>query len=253
MFVFTPKKHFRKIMKYSEVESKRFGLRVFRDGILSVFSPDEIVKAFYENKAQIYIFRLPVEWQNLLFELQKLGLEMIVADTLVYYTADLNKIQVPALRNELDFEVCTPDHYPLLDSMVATIFKDYLNHYHANPYLDKQNILAGYQEWAREYVKPSGAEKTTFLIRKQGNWIGFATCGFGKEYSEGVLYGVMPEAQGGGIYGDIIRYTQKISQEKGFSKMKVSTQVHNYAVQKVWTRENFWLSQAYLTVHLCKI
>lgn len=64
------------------------------------------------------------------------------------------------------------------------------------------------------------------------------------------MYGVRRPASGGGVYGDLIRFTQAYFKNKGFRKMKVSTQVNNYAVQKVWGWEVFYIAEAYLTVHI---
>jgi hypothetical protein len=238
-------------VNYSLVESNRFGLRVFRSGVLKELSVSEIKQFLIDKQVDVYIFRLPVELQYQLHHLKELNMESIIADTLVYYTADLDKIPVKSLKNsDLLFEDCEARHFELLNQMVAHIFDGYKNHYFSNPHLDKNDILEGYKEWARSYVEGDGAGRHTYLVKKGEKYIGFATCGFSKEYSEGVLYGVLPEAQGGGIYGDIIRFTQNESKRKGFRQMKVSTQVLNYAVQKVWSREDFYMSNAYITVHI---
>ena len=61
---------------------------------------------------------------------------------------------------------------------------------------------------------------------------------------------MLPEAAGSGLYGDLIRHTQAIAISNGASVMKVSTQVNNFAVQKVWAREGFHLSEAWDTFHI---
>ncbi len=65
-----------------------------------------------------------------------------------------------------------------------------------------------------------------------------------------LLYGVRSEQSGGGVYGDLIRFTQAYFKNQGCTSMKVSTQVNNFGVQKVWVREGFFMTSAYYTLHL---
>jgi hypothetical protein len=88
------------------------------------------------------------------------------------------------------------------------------------------------------------------LVKRNNQNIGFATCSIENGEAEGVLYGVMPEASGGGVYSDIIRFTQGFMKDLGVNIMKVSTQVQNYAVQKVWSREGFFITKSLATIHI---
>ena len=51
-------------------------------------------------------------------------------------------------------------------------------------------------------------------------------------------------------FSNIIRFTQNILKTKGCNIMKVSTQVQNYAVQKVWVREGFNIKESFATIHI---
>jgi GNAT superfamily N-acetyltransferase len=142
----------------------------------------------------------------------------------------------------------------LFKSIIPIIFKNYRNHYFSNPYLDKSEILEGYVEWASAYVTEIDTSKKSWLVYKDDILIGFATCSMNKidNSCEGVLYGVHPEYSGGGIYTDIIRFTQAYFKEHNYEKMFVSTQIQNYTVQKVWQKESFLINNAYYTYHLMK-
>ena len=70
-----------------------------------------------------------------------------------------------------------------------------------------------------------------------------------RRHRDGRLLGEAQES-GGGIYGDLIRHTQADFASRGFSTMLVSTQVNNFAVQKVWAREGFHLFEAWDTYHV---
>jgi hypothetical protein len=53
-----------------------------------------------------------------------------------------------------------------------------------------------------------------------------------------------------GVYGDLIHFTQAFFKGEGYRTMKVSTQIQNHAVQKVWSRESFVLRESLNTIHI---
>jgi acyl dehydratase len=141
-------------------------------------------------------------------------------------------------------------HQEILEAMVAEVFSGYRNHYAANPFLSAADILGGYQEWVSSYLETSGRVVWMALLEDQP--VAFATCSFasGGSSCEGVLFGVRRNASGKGIYGDLLRFSQAQFKKEGFRTMRVSTQVQNYAVQKVWSRESFILGESLNTIHI---
>lgn len=239
-----------KILKFAKLESDRFRLRIFR-GAAEGLNAKHILKQLMADKVDVAIMRLPANKQADLTELDKCGIPYLVADTLVYYYTDLLTYQPRAIINtDLHFVKCELSHIITLDNLVDVLFRGYTNHYNTNSLLDKSDIVEGYKEWARNYINYSG--RIVWLVKKQENYIGFATCSFSENSREceGVLYGVLPNAAGGGVYGDIIKFTQQYFKNMGYSTMKVSTQVQNYAVQKVWAREGFFMKESFLTLHI---
>ena len=230
-------------------ESERFGFRIFR-GSVETLHERTLLEELLAKNVDVAIVRLLKNGHEQLHKLQRLGLPYIVADTLVSYACDLTKLQPAPLRNQdLEFIECNASHAEAVDRLVELSFGDYRNHYSANPVLDASGLLEGYKEWTRGYTEAKDPAKRTWLVRSGGEDVAFATVGLG-EVSEGVLYGVHPNHSGRGIYGDIIRFTQNVTRERGAHTMRVSTQVSNFAVQKVWTRSGFSLVDAYLTVHI---
>src|SRR5690242_6821112 len=131
-------------INYSAVDSNRFGLRIFRDGVKEQIDSNRIRDELRENNADIYIFRVPAKLQPDLHRLNKLGHPFIIADTLVSYTCDLDSIKIENMKNrDLTFEVCSPQHKAVLKRMTGIIFKGYQNHYTSNPLLKKEDILDG--------------------------------------------------------------------------------------------------------------
>lgn len=238
-------------LQQSPLDSARFGLRVFR-GHGDELDDRLFFQALVSQEVDVAIVRTPAGtggWTRL----SRFGLPPIHADTLVYYAVDLRNYQPNTLRNsELVFAEATAADGDALGELVRTTFDGYLSHYHANPIFDPARILAGYMEWSTGYIANSTPGRVTWVARRGGVIVAFACCSFDElaNSCEGVLYGVHPAHVGGGLYGDLIRHTQSIFRERGFATMEVSTQIWNYAVQKVWAREGFALVRAYDTWHV---
>ena len=149
----------------------------------------------------------------------------------------------------LDFVEYGPDADAEMGALVAEIFSTYRNHYSANPLLAR-DLVPAYQEWTRGFARGRGEGKVAWIVRRGGEPIAFATCSREGPEAEGVLFGVRAAHSGGGVYGDLIRFTQAHFKDLGCSSMKVSTQVNNFGVQKVWVREGFFMTSAYYTLHL---
>lgn len=238
------------LLAKSRLDSDRFGFAVYR-GELSDIDDRTLLGALVDNEVDIAIVRVPAQGGGFQ-RLSRHGLHPIHADTLVVYQVDLSRYQPAALRNaDLAFSDGTPADIPELQALVRDTFGGYVSHYHANPWLQPSAILDGYAEWASSYLSP-GEDRNVWVARRGGVIVAFACCRYDTTHAqcEGVLYGVHPAHAGGGVYGDLIRYTQARYSERGFIDMKVSTQIWNLAVQKVWSREGFGLERAFDTYHV---
>ena len=241
------------MLAYSKVDSDRFGLSVHR-GVSEDFNLVGLNQYIADNKPELLILRYAAETIEKHYLLNSIGYSLLFTDALVYYEMSLSKLVPKPLRNELAFVEIGDKQLTLLKEIVPVIFKDYKNHYFSNPVLNKENILAGYIEWASDYVNSQQPDRKSWLVYKEDVLIGFATCAMYAHNNscEGVLYGVHPDYAGGGVYTDIIRFSQNYFKEAGYEKMMVSTQIQNYAVQKVWQKEGFLISKAYYTYHLMR-
>ncbi|MDI1254209.1 bifunctional GNAT family N-acetyltransferase/hotdog fold thioesterase [Thermomonas sp.] len=239
-------------LRHSALESERFGLRISR-AEMDDLEEKRLVGQIIADSVDVAIIRLPAGLRTASSRLSRHGLPTLHADTLVYYTLDLGTHVPRALRNQdLAFSIATITDAAELQALVETTFVGYTSHYHANPNFPAERILAGYLEWAGGYIDTSSTDRITWVARRHGAIVAFACCKFNEHAStcEGVLYGVHPAHAGGGLYGDLIRHTQSEFKARGFGKMEVSTQVWNYAVQKVWAREGFVLARALDTFHV---
>ena len=240
------------LLSPSPLDSRRFGYRIARATLQSV---DErvLLKEIISQELDVAIVRIPAGASASLQKLDRYGMAPIHADTLVYYQVSLDTYVPNPLRNpDLVFSVAVEADQNELSALVSSTFEGYVSHYHANPAFAARDILAGYAEWALGYSASTSSDRTTWVARRQGRIVAFACCSEDRDSGtcEGVLYGVHPEHSGGGLYGDLIRYTQEQFRVSGYMSMRVSTQIWNLAVQKVWAREGFVLSRAYDTIHV---
>jgi acyl dehydratase len=235
-------------MSFSRVESERFKKSVHR------FHFDEIdheaVRAIRKARPDIAIVRFPSEKIDQLANLELYGVSPLVADTLGYYECDLESYEIPGRRNEdLECRPASVDDRGMLSELVGQVFAGYKNHYASNPLLSRSDILDGYVEWGLSYLEEL-EHHTCWILQDGERPVAFANCRQEGECFEGVLYGVDRAYSGRGIYGDLVTLTQHEAVSRGCTRMIVSTQIQNLAVQRAWVRRGFRLSRSLNTVHL---
>jgi GNAT superfamily N-acetyltransferase len=238
------------LLNHSPLESARFDLRVYRGYI----APEDTARlwGFIEsNRVDVAIVRIPAENISAMRSYGGPWDQVIHADTLVYYDCRLDRYEIPSpVNNDVVYRFAAPDDRPALESVVKQVFFDYQNHYHANPAFSRKAVLEGYQEWALDHLHPEG--NTPSWVALDGNIVvGFICCRLHANSSaEIVLNGVLASHAGKGIYGDLVRIAQRHFADLGINLIRVSTQVGNYRVQRVWNRSGFVLAEAFDTWHV---
>jgi predicted acetyltransferase len=238
-------------MFYSQLESERFKLNIFRKYCEEELNINQIVEEINENSVDILILRINSILKSQNYKLNILNLPFIHCDNLVYYKCDLNDSHQIVIKNDLSFVKLDNENVKHLIAIIPEIFKDYQNHYSSNPNFNLKDINDGYIEWGVNSLSNSESE-ISWLVFKNNEIVGFAKCSFDlkKSISEGVLFGVLPNYNKGGIYTDMIRFAKKYFKNLGFDEIIVSTQIQNYIVQRVWVREGFYLFKSYDTYHV---
>lgn len=237
-------------LRRSATESDRFGLEVWRASAIG--DAASVLPELVASGADVAIYRLPTPDAAPVRALAMLGMEVIRATPLVYYTLDLGDyLPRPRHNHDIDIAEATADDDAELDRLVEGSFQHYPSHYLANPLFDPVDVVAGYREWALGHRRdPSRA--AAWVARREGRMVGFACCEFdsARRICNGGIYGVLPGASGGGVFGDLIRHTQVHFKALGYLEMRMSGNVDNFAVQKVWVREGFHMYAAFDTLHV---
>lgn len=240
-----------RVLRYSDAESRRFGLRIMRGVVGAGAGNNTILEELKASAPDVVIFRCDAGDTSQISTLVSAGLIPLHADTLVYYSANLSP---PPTLVEASRQIRTAndEDATALSGIIRRSFVSYRNHYHANPLFSPEAILDGYVEWALDYAIQPTCDQQTWLYCLDNGVCSFATCRLDKvrQSVEIVLNATDPSWSGRGFYSKLLRHLLDHYGNLGFSRLMISTQIWNYAVQRVWTRAGLTMDRAYDTYHI---
>lgn len=236
---------------YSSLESARFNLRILR-GAASKLAPEELLRTIQEEQADVAILRLSTSGQQQLNQLSALlPYPLVLADTVLTFKCDMRTAPPTPLRNpRLVVRRATADDQLVLQELVEIVFNNYHTHYNSNPLFDPRLVLAGYQEWALDFLHSTAAEKACFLFYLDNRPIAFTTIALHATYGDGMLMGARPGAASPGLGGDLVRHIKHYSFSHGRKWVHGTTQVQNHGVQRMLVQEGFLPAESHYTIHI---
>lgn len=172
-------------------------------------------------------------------------------DVLVYYHFLFDRKPIPPRSGSVSVRLCRiPEDLEHVVEIAAASFAGYFGHYHNDPRLPKNGCDEGYVDWARKSCLDKNIAQEVFVAEVDGRIVAFGAMRL-REPSvvEGSLSAVRPDAQRRGIYRELTIARLQWYRERGMSKMVSSTQVSNYAVQKVLQRVGFEICDSVYTLH----
>jgi hypothetical protein len=237
------------ILRFSPLDSARFGLRVFRASVDAI-DADGIAGEIERERIDVAILRLPASAIASADALARHRFAPILADTQVVYGADLDTYAHPPADPSVALRPATRDDAALLDRMTRAIFADYESHYHANPLFARDRILDGYAEWAARHVETDDGSGA-WLVERNGELAGFSCYRIDAGGTAiGVLNGVLPAARGRGVYRGMLHRMLDRFAAMGARRFEIATQTHNTIVQRVWAGSGLSLQEKYNTLHV---
>lgn len=241
----------------SDIESNRFGLRVARARVDDPGAACDIQMLAQELEtlgADVAILRMPAGDMAFSRALADAPLRVIHADTLVYQGRLLaDYVRPDRAAEEIDFGPAYRDEAEAISALAARSFGGYTSHYHANPLFEPALINEGYAQWARSHLDADSPDRHTHVARADGRVVAFLTTTVGpadRRSFEIVLNAVDPEYARKGIYSSLFGYVLEHFRDAGFAHVSISTQIWNYAVQRVWARHGLKIERAYDTFHI---
>jgi GNAT superfamily N-acetyltransferase len=233
---------------YSGLDSRRFGIRVFRARVDTLAAASDLMRFVGSADVDLLIVRCPVEAVAAAQLLERAG--GILTDTLVTYRGPTSRFEPsPVLSPRV--RLCQEADRSALEGIARASFASFFGHYHADPRLDPAAATEGYVEWASSALADSSS--VVLVSETEGRLSGFLTAKkLDAKTWEILLNGVAPEFQHRGIYAALFREIGWRARLQGASEVLISTQLANLAPQKVWTRAGLELDHALYTFHWWK-
>ncbi|MEO5743824.1 MAG: GNAT family N-acetyltransferase [Terracoccus sp.] len=243
----------------SALESKRFGLTIGRVVVgqqATEASCSKTLTALLDTAAEeLLIVRWPTHMLTLGAAAAASQRAIIPADVLMYWEVPAGELRPPtAAIAELGLVTAVPTEADsasraALEHVVRDSFRDYGNHYTANPRLDRELALAGYLDWATRSLSEDPQDVVLLLHRDEPVGVATLTVGGGGDDLEVLLAGLTGATQGQGWYQYLLAGVGESARARGCSRVIISTQAHNLRVQRAWSRAAFRPFGALTTVH----
>ncbi len=231
----------------SALDTQRWGVLTARTLGVTKDNLPQLIDYCQMDGVRFLIARCPSTDLEAAQAMEREGFQLM--DTLVYFSRGLEAgvVEDPASPPIRSLRRGEEDR---VREAAGHAFAGYLGHYHADPRLDRRQCDASYMDWAYRSSLSTDEGDGVLVAELGGQIVAFATMRLNSPVeSEGVLFGVTPQAQGKGLYRSLVSAGMQWSKARGAIRMVVSTQVTNIAVQKVWARLGFEPSKSYYTFH----
>lgn len=232
----------------SGIDQNRFGVPIARATRVTMETLPLVMEFCRANGVVLLIARCPATEIRAAQAMEREGFALM--DTLIFFSRELTRSPIPPDTGQIAVRPIQPGEADAVRAVAIESFRGYSGHYHADDRLDRAACDETYVSWAyRACVSPEVAD-VVLVADRDGSIVGFATLRLNNAVEgEGVLFGVAPSAQGRGVYRSFMVRGMEWCLAKGASRMVVSTQITNMAVQKIWARVGFEPSHGYYTFH----
>lgn len=235
-------------IEINNLETTRFGVVAARI-VDAAASPAVIDKAARARGVQMLTGRVEVSDLPRVHAFERAGYQLM--DTLVYYDRHLEYLPPRvALPGGLTCRLAVSEDAPAVAAVARAGFHGYMGHYHADPRLDDAAADAAYVEWAETSTAGVSPDAPVLIIENGDRVVAFLTLHRESPNDmELVLSAVAPECHGQGLYAMLIAEAFPLSRTAGAKRVVTSTQINNYAVQRVWSRLGFVHCRSLYTFH----
>jgi hypothetical protein len=241
----------------SPVESDRFGVSMARVTVgrraRDSAATWQRLAAVCDRPDDVLVVRWPSVLVGCSAALAATGRVVLPADTLTYWHADASDLAARPIAPDAP-RVLRADQVDRaeLGLAVAEVFAGYVNHYAADPLLDRDLALEGYVDWV-ERTLHAQPDAGTVLVDAD-RVLGFGTWSLDDEgdHAEFLLGGMRAEARGRGWYGLLLVETARAALGAGLHTVLISTQGSNVDVQRAWARLGMLPTADFTTAHLVR-
>ncbi len=237
----------REKVTFSEIDSRRFGVRVARAHVVCDRLPN-LLDSCAAERIDLLVARCNTTNLEAAQAMESNG--FLLMDTLLYYSFDLTRKSIPEAGSDGRVRPLQPGDEVEIPRIASAAFQGYMGHYHADPRLDLRECDEAYRSWAERSCTTREAADQVLVAEVGGKVAGFGTLRLNSpDEVEGLLFAVAPESQAKGICPLLMIASLQWSRNQGAKRMIISTQVTNVSMQKVWCRIGFEPSHSYYTFH----
>lgn len=235
-------------VELNALESDRFGIVAAR-AIDPAAGPEAIDAAARGLGVQMAMVRLPADDLPRVHAFEAAGYRLM--DTLVYYGRTLGReLPPPTPVPGITCRAATLTDAPAVAAVARAGFGDYFGHYHADPRLSSAAADEAYVDWAQTSTERASHASPVLVAETAQGIGGFLTLRETDPTTmEIVLNAVHPELGRRGIYSLLVAEALALAARRGATRMITSTQLNNYAPQKVWARLGFCHERSFYTFH----
>jgi len=232
----------------SDIDKERFGIQTARVVGVTIESLSSILEFCKKEHVKLLIARCNMADLSTAQAMEREG--FLLMDTLVYYTHNLTRQQVPSDNGVAHFRPIRIDEEEEMISVAKESFRGYLGHYHTDQRLDNNKCDEAYIDWARKACASRGSDENFLVAEIEGRIVAFGVFRINSP-DEGELFlgGIHPDFQGQGIYLSFLCRAMEWCLSKKAKRIIISTQLNNIAVQKVLARFGFEIAKGYYTFH----
>jgi GNAT superfamily N-acetyltransferase len=232
----------------SAIDKERFGIEIAKASFVTENSIPAILEFCTTHAVSLLIARCDVKNIRAVQAMETQG--FLLMDTLVYYQCDLKTKPVLSATQNIVVRPVRPGEQGRVWQIAFDAFKGYVGHYHSDPRLARDQCDETYASWAYRSCAVGEAADEVLVAETNGSLEGFVALKMDSPEEVAItLNAVRPSEQGKGIYSALVLAAKEWCWKKEVTRITISTQLTNVVVQKVWSRQGFWLSHGFYTLH----
>lgn len=233
----------------SEWDTNHFGFKIARISIFNDIS--SMLKCLKKSGVRLVIARVEASQYESVRNIMREGFEFITTE--VHYKRNIRNVHIADKDPRVLISRLEGCHE--LDTLLQITresFTDYMNHYWLDSKLDRGACSDVYIEWLKNSCSEE-TNDTVFVGAVQDMGIlGYMTAHKISDTGAEILLGaVSPRAQilRAEIYKCLMIALMEYFRKQGLKFIQVSTQLHNYTVQRIWTESGFRMYKSEYTFH----
>lgn len=230
------------MITYSEIESEVFGLKTGRfetEGFDGKALREEILAEKYD----LIRIKAPAYFDEINLNLFDTGFPFYFAGGIRKFNfRDPVQPGSELLNKDLTVELYNGSQTEALRHVITSSYMFYPLGYYKTPglpnYISKEKeVEALYRYFAKYYVNSQYPDNFVWFMKRGNDYVGLCALHFRGTTMECPLGAVIPDAQNGGVFYDILRYSRSFAWNKGIKYIEAGVRSENLVSQHVFTKQ----------------